>query len=167
MSYDFQLEKYIAQNAPSGLNFIGVFPHNLLPKNPPMGSCLIANYSNSNQNGTHWVALMDLNTSHPKYFDSYGFDSDDLRLLLSRQSSFTRYLRDHTTPGGRVHFNEFEFQALESNTCGEYAVKAILDGQPMIDGVINPKWSKYVTSDNSKLNDKMILREIRLRHIKS
>lgn len=166
MSFDFQLERYVKKNARAGLNFLGVFAHDLLPTHPPYGSCLIANYSNSNQQGTHWVALLDIGTKNPKYFDSYGFDPDDLRLLLSRQSSFTKYLKIHTERGGKVHYNEFELQALEANTCGEYAVKAVLDGQPSLNGIINPKWTKYVSSDNSKLNDQMIRKEIQLRHFK-
>jgi len=167
MSFDFQLSTYVRKHATKGLNFLGCFAHDLLPTHPPVGSCLIANYSNSNQEGTHWVALMDLNTKSPKYFDSYGFDPDDLRLLLSRQSTFINYLKRNTAKGGKVHYNEFEFQALESDTCGEYAVKAILDGQPMVNGVVNHKWKAYIASDNSRANDKLIRREIKLRHIRT
>jgi hypothetical protein len=166
MSYDFQLNSYVKSHAKAGLNFLGVFAHDQLPTHPPVGSSLIVNYSNSNQEGTHWVALMDLGTNNTKYFDSYGFDPDDLRLLLSRQSTFIRYLKRHTARGGKVHYNEFEFQALESDTCGEYAVKAVLDGQPMLNGIANPKWQKYIASDNSQMNDKMIRKEINLRRLK-
>ena len=166
MSYDTQLNTYIRQHASKGINFLGCFAHDLLPTHPPVGSCLIANYSNSNQEGTHWVALMGLGTKQVFYFDSYGFDPDDLRLLLSRQSSFINYLKRHTAKGGKIHYNEFEFQALESDTCGEYSVKAILDGQPMVNGVLNPKWKPYIASDNSVMNDKMIRKEIKLRSIK-
>lgn len=165
-TYDFQLDRYIKEHAKPDTHFLGVFPHDHLPTHPPPGSSLIANYSNSNQQGTHWVALMDLNTKNVKYFDSYGFDADDLRLLLSRQSQFINYLRQHVVRGGRVHYNEMELQALEADTCGEYSVKAVLDGLPMLNGVANPKWARYLASDNSKTNDKMILKEIKLRHIR-
>ena len=165
-TYDFQLNKYVRLHASTGLNFLGVFPHDHLPTHPPAGSCLIANYSNSYQQGTHWIAMMDLGTRAPCYADSYGFDPDDLRLLLSRQSRFIDYLKTHTAKGGRVHFNEIELQALEADTCGEYACKFVLDGLPMKSGVVNSKWQRYVASDSSKVNDAMIKKEIRLRNLR-
>ena len=84
--------------------------------------------------------MRNLGTKDVEYFDSYGFDYDDLRLLLSRQTNFTGYLKQHTEKGGKIHSNEIELQCLEGDQYEEYAVKFILDGLPMKRGVVNKKW---------------------------
>ena len=82
MSYDYQLEDYLRKRVKDG-SFLGIFAHDLLPEQVPRGSSLIANYSNHDQEGTHWVGMRNLGTKDVEYFDSCGFDYDDLRLLLS------------------------------------------------------------------------------------
>lgn len=166
MSYDIQLYKYLERNMKDFNNFLGVFPSDKLPKNPPKNSSLIANYSSSEQRGTHWVAISGLNTDKVFFFDSYGFDPDDENLLLSTQSQFINYIKNNMAKGGRYYINPYEFQSLAADTCGEYAVKFILDGMPQINDKINKKWDKYIQSVNSKENDQMIKKEINLRNIK-
>jgi hypothetical protein len=163
MSYDYQLEDYLRKRVKDG-SFLGVFAHDLLPEQVPRGSSLIANYSNHDQEGTHWVGMRNLGTKDVEYFDSYGFDYDDLRLLLSRQTNFTGYLKRHTEKGGRIYVNEIELQCLEGDQCGEYAVKFILDGLPMKRGVVNKKWREYFVEDAScGENDRRIRREVGVR----
>jgi hypothetical protein len=166
MSYDYQLYKYLEKNMKGFNNFLGIFPSDKLPKNPPPNSSLIANYSSSDQAGTHWIAISGLNSDKVYFFDSYGFDPDDENLLLKTQSKFVNYIKNNIKKGGRYYINPLELQSLDADTCGEYAVKFILDGMPQIDDKVNKKWDKYVNSLSSKQNDIMIKKEINLRNIK-
>ncbi len=136
MSYDYQLEDYLRKRVKDG-SFLRIFAHDLLPERVPRGSSLLVSYSNHDQEGTHWVGMRNLGTKDVEYFDCYGFDYDDLQLLLSRQTIFTGYLKWHTEKGGRIHVNENELQCLEGDQCGEYAVTFVLDGLPMKRGVVN------------------------------
>jgi hypothetical protein len=163
MSYSGQLESYLLSKRVPG--FLGVFASDQLPKNPQPGSSLIVNYSSSGQQGTHWVAMRNLNTNKPEYFDSYGMEPDDEDILLSRQTNFKGYLKSHSK--GPVHRNDIDLQHTTSNVCGEYAVKFVMDGNPMMkdNETINPKWKKYVLSNSATKNDKWIKEEIKLRHL--
>mgnify|MGYP006414622591 CR=1 FL=1 len=160
MSYDSEINYYLK---PKVKHFLGCFASNQLPTNPPHGSSLIVNYSKSDQRGTHWVAMRNLNTSNVQFFDSYGFDADAEDIILSVHTNFVRYLKKNSKNNRYVH-NELNLQHIESDTCGEYSAKFIKDGLPMNkNGVINKKWEKYVKSNNLNKNNKMILNEIRLR----
>jgi len=168
MSYDYQLYKYLESKMDPDKfkNFLGVFPSDKLPNKMPENSFLIANYSKSNQNGTHWIAISGLNSNKVEYFDSYGFDPDDENLILSTQSKFIEYIKKHMKKNGKYYINPLELQSLEADTCGEYAVKFLLDGMPQEKDKINKKWDKYINSVSSKENDKNIKQEIKLRNIK-
>lgn len=163
MSYSGQLETYLLSKNIKG--FLGVFASDQLPRNPPIGSSLIANYSSSTQPGTHWIAMRNLKTNNAEYFDSYGMEPDDEDLLLSRQTNFKGYLKANSS--GTVHRNDIDLQHTTSNVCGEYACKFIMDGNPMMkdNKTINPKWRKYVLSNSATKNDKWIKEEIKLRHL--
>jgi hypothetical protein len=163
MSYSGQLEKYILNQQVSG--FLGVFAADQLPNSPPAGSSLIVNYSQSNEQGTHWVAMRGLNTNACEYFDSYGMEPDDEDILLSRHTQFKAYLQRNSK--GAWHRNDIDLQHTTSNVCGEYACKFITDGNPMMkdNKTINPKCKKYVLSNSATKNDKWIQQEIKLRHL--
>lgn len=160
MSYDYQIEDYLK---PKNKNFLGCFASDELPKNPPVNSCLIVNYSKHSQDGTHWVAMMNLNTNNVMFGDSYGFEPDGEDLLLSRQTNFHNYLIRHSNNNRYTH-NEYNLQDVNSDCCGEYCCKFIIDGLPADrTGKVNAKWRKYIEVNDPQKADKMILQEIRIR----
>jgi hypothetical protein len=162
MSYDYEINNYLKSKKAN--HFLGCFASDELPQNPPYDSSLIVNYSKSHERGTHWVAMKHLNTNHVKYFDSYGFEPDSDDIFLSVHTLFEKYIKKHSKNNKPYENNELNLQDVEADTCGEYAVKSILDGLPMSkSGIINKKWTKYVKSNDVKKNDKWILQEIKLR----
>ena len=163
MTTNMQIEHYL-KNQP---HFIGVYASNTLPHNPPVGSSLIVNYSDSNSGGSHWVAMRNLNTSNVEFFDSYGFDADQDDLILSVHTKFKDYLKKHSK-NKNYKVNRINFQCSTSDVCGEYATKFIKDGLPELvkNGrvVVNPKWKQYVLkSDKCAIADRWIRHEIKLR----
>lgn len=159
MSFDYQIEGYLKNQE----HFIGCFPADELPSNPPKGSSLIVNYSPAGDGGTHWVAMRNLGTHNAQYFDSYGFEPDSEDMILKTKTEFKKYMKHHSI--GKYKYNNVNIQSLYSDVCGEYASKFIKDGLPIDDGRINHKWLSYVRSSSADENDKRIRREIKLRHI--
>lgn len=86
------------------LNFLGVFPNNLLPNRLRVGQCLIANLQNSNQPGSHWVgAYYDPNYGKI-YIDSFG---------APPTTQMSRFLREY-------RYLNIDFQEFTSERCGEF-----------------------------------------------
>ena len=162
MSTNFQLEHYLRNEK----GFLGVYPSDKLPKNPPSGSSLIANYSKAGERGSHWVAMSGLNTIHTEYFDSYGFEADDDDLLLGETTSFENYLKNNSI-NGKYTTNKIELQSLNSDVCGEYAAWFIKYGLPELyynnKVIVNPKWRDFIKQNNSYMNDKLIKKLVGIR----
>lgn len=74
-------------------------------------SLFVCNTDNSDQPGTHWVAIYFSTDQKCEYFDSYGilplFD-DVMHKLLSIDSNFK--------------YNSFTLQSLDTNVCGMYCI---------------------------------------------
>jgi len=162
MTTNFQLENYLRNEK----GFLGVFPSDKLPKYPPSGSSLIANYSKSGERGSHWVAMRGLNSIHTEYFDSYGFQADDDDLLLGETTNFENYLKNNSI-NGKYTTNKIELQSLNSDVCGEYSAWFIKNGLPELfynnKVIINPKWREFIKQNNSYMNDKLIKKIVGIR----
>ena len=159
MSYDYQLIEYLK---PKKKGFLGIFAADTLPVNPPSGSSLIVNYSKQHQEGSHWVAMDNLNTNNVLFFDSFGYDADEDDLILSVHTNFKKYLLKNSLNKNYTH-NEYNLQHIESDVCGQWCCKFILDGLPANrQGTINPKWKKYVQVNSPEEADKLIRKEIKL-----
>lgn len=143
---------------------MGCFPSDKLPSNPPTGACLIANYSPSDDGGSHWVGMKNLNTHNVEYFDSYGFEPDSEDMIISVETNFKQYLKSNST-NGKYDYSNMNIQNLKSDVCGEYCCKFIRDGLPIKKGRLNQSWKKYVQSNSTHENDKNIRQEIKIRHI--
>ena len=162
MTTNFQLNNYLRNEN----GFLGCFPSNKLPKNPPSGSSLIVNYSKAGERGSHWVAMRNLNTFDVQYYDSYGFDPDDEDLLLGETTNFKEYLKTNSQ-NGKYTVNKLNFQSLTSDVCGEYAAYFVKYGMPEINNngrvTINPKWKEFIKQNNSILNDRLIKKIVGIR----
>jgi len=74
-------------------------------------SLFVCNTDNSNQPGTHWVAIYFSELGKCEYFDSYGLPplfSDVTQKLLKIDQTFT--------------YNEKRLQSFQTNVCGTYSI---------------------------------------------
>ena len=60
------------------------------------------------------------------YFDSFGLAPDAEDNILHDRTRFGQWLRSHST--GPIRWNEFDFQSLADNTCGQWATTFIKIG---------------------------------------
>ena len=106
--YDYELNK-IMNKYP---NYLGTFSHDEIPKlKNELFSCII-NYHNTNQKGSHWVAIFN----HPddpyiQFFDSYGIVPSDTIQYKCRQ-----YINK------QIQYSTHRIQNLNSSYCGLYCV---------------------------------------------
>ena len=155
MSTNFQIDAYLRPRVP---NFIGVYPADKLPSlnRVPPNSCLVANMSGRNEQGTHWIALMHLMDPHepPIGFDSYAL-LDQLNSIVGTHADFHDYLKKASQLAGHngvYHVNRQELQCVvdthghPSDVCGEYACYACLKQtlpQDPNTGAITPEWRQH------------------------
>ena len=52
-------------------HYLGTFPSDKLPFPTRFPSCFIANLDNSNQPGSHWVAVYLTKTGKAEFYDTY------------------------------------------------------------------------------------------------
>lgn len=124
-STNVQIENYIKDHYKG--RFLGCFYADCLPKKLPPNASLIANYSDQGQEGTHWVALGNLNQDNGKpsfYFDSFGKRPDGADGILNKKTYFLDYIKKNSR--NRFSNNKENLQAPTSDTCGEYATYAIV-----------------------------------------
>jgi hypothetical protein len=94
--------------------FLGCAAHDQLVglSAPRTGASVVMNLQNSNQPGSHWVALY-FGPSTAEYFDSFGLPPDDRALDYMRRS------------GKKVMWNNEKLQLNSSDECGYYALDYI------------------------------------------
>jgi len=109
MLTNFDLED-IAKNA--GLDLIGVFSKDLLPKERVVGSYIINLQDSDDGNGTHWVAFKIFPNKKCCYFDSYG---------LSMPTDVNEFLM----PFKPVATNNRAIQDIKSIKCGYFCLSFI------------------------------------------
>jgi len=115
--------KEAAQGAPG---FLGVFSSDNLPTRFEPGESLIANYDAKDRPGSHWIAMKRAPDGSGLYFDSFGLPPDAEDSILHDRTAFGKWLRSHSN--GQIRFNEFDFQSLADNTCGQWATTFVKIG---------------------------------------
>lgn len=168
MSSNIQIENYMRKNFKG--DFLGCFNADDLPNNPPPSSNLIANYSDKDDadGGTHWVAMINLNPDNGEpalFFDSYGGDADFEDIVLRKKTNFKNYMNRHS--GGSYGHNNINIQSRDGDSCGHYAVHAIMTQSiPSLTGQkrsYNTAWKDFTSSFNTpEENDKLIKERIKL-----
>ena len=94
---------------------------------PDRPCCFLANYDPSNQAGSHWVAFLLNSGGKNQYFDSFGFDADFDDKILGDKTQFRQFL--NTVSNNKPYwFNTFDYQSLQSTTCGTWASVWIFKG---------------------------------------
>jgi len=125
-STNHQIENYIKKHYKG--RFMGCFYADCLPRLLPPNASLIANYSNQGEEGTHWVAIGNLNQDNGKpsfYMDSFGKKPDGADSILNKKTDFLEYIKRNSR--NRFSNNKENLQAPTSDTCGEYATYAIVN----------------------------------------
>lgn len=163
MSSNIQINKYMNKHF-NGC-FLGCFSADDLPHNPPPNSNLIANYSGDEDGGTHWVAMINLNSDNGNptlYFDSYGGDPDFQDIVLEKETNFKNYMNRHSR--GNYAHNNINIQSRDGTTCGHYCVYAILKQSiPALTGQkrsANIHWKNFTSPFNSPEDNDKLIREI-------
>lgn len=167
-SSNIEIDNYMKKHFDG--KFLGCFYADKLPHNPPPNSNLIANYSDSddNDNGTHWVAMINLNSDNGNptlYFDSFGGDCGFEDIVLEKDTNFKRYMERHSR--GNYARNNVNIQSRDGTTCGHYCVYAILKQSiPLLTGQkrsANPAWKDFTSPFNEpEDNDRRIRQLVKL-----
>lgn len=156
MTSNIQLENYM-KHKKTFAPFKGVFSSDKLPelkeKEP---FCAIVNYDPSNKQGSHWCGIAYYNST-PMWFDSYGMKPDADDIVLDDTTHFSKFLKKHSG-GKEIKYNKRDFQALESSTCGLWAVLFCLYGLP---NETNKPWV-YFKKQNQKYNDELVKKMINI-----
>ncbi len=97
------------------LKFFGVFPRDKAPACAEVASypaCLIVNADNSNEAGSHWLALLYVTAMHAEFFDSYGLKPEF-------------YSLEHLLPSATNAITDLsvvQLQSDDSDVCGHYCI---------------------------------------------
>ena len=159
---DVELSKFGNNNKlykPFG-RFLGVFPSDKLPIiNKPC--CLIVNYDDSTEGGSHWVSMAFPVSKDPIYFDSYGKPPEFFEHLLNVDVDFKIYLKNNSN-NGEFKYNKFNFQSYNNDACGEYFLIFLKYGPPSNVGIINKTWNaiKLIKPPN---RDKYVIKFMNVR----
>ncbi len=147
MISNFDLET-IAED--EGLDLIGVFSKDLLPKEKVAGSYIVNLQDYDDGNGTHWVAFKLFTNGKCCYFDSFGMpmpqDVNKWTMKFKPVATSNRHIQD-----------------IKSQLCGYFCLAFIeyfMDIDPKKEDVFE-KFDDFLNcfSNNTKLNDK-ILKEL-------
>ena len=138
-------------------HFVGTFPRDKIPLVAQRPCSYVINLDDSNNDGSHWVALYVDNENNATYFDSYGRPPlphcKDILNILSKLSQ------------KQWKYNDLQYQNELSNVCGYYCTLfLILRGE----GVTLNEFQK-IFSRNSTYNDcfvKEIVHNYIQKHVK-
>jgi hypothetical protein len=157
-STNTQIENYIKKHYKG--RFLGCFYADCLPKLLPPNASLIANYSNMGQEGTHWVALGNLNQDNGKpsfYFDSFGRAPDGADNILNKKTFFLDYIKKNSR--NRFTNNKANLQAPTADTCGEYATFAIC--QQCVPHMEHPDpWKSFLQYHSTPESNDILIRKL-------
>lgn len=130
---------YILKNVK---NFKGTYCRDQLPIMPKKPFSLVINTDPCSEPGEHWVAIIVNKDKTGEYFDSFG--------LPPLHKDLWEYM-ENQCPSGWI-FNQFTFQSLGSDTCGNYCIlyiKSISKGYKYIDFL-------SIFTKNTIFNDKIV-----------
>lgn len=94
-------------------HFLGVFALNTIPTRMKAKSCLIFNLDKSNEEGSHWLALIHTKKNYYELFDSLGVKIEQIRPFLKFSKPILLY-------------NTGVFQSSSTSTCGLYSLYYIV-----------------------------------------
>ena len=97
-----------------GERYIGTFPLNSPPFYLKPNTCFIINTQSANLPGEHWLAV-NITYTNIELFDPFG---------LYYPSSLVNYL---TRSSKHVTFNRKQYQDFNTNLCGYYCLKWLVD----------------------------------------
>jgi len=156
MSWTDQLDNWCRPRVPG---YLGAFPSDIaVTKTLKPGECMIANYSDSKNNGAedgHWIAMLRLDNGSGYFFGSYGKQSWEANKLLNTHAEFHKYMAHHFAENWTR--NKRDYQALNDDSCGHYAAYCCLTKGPDQ----NPQAWKMFTG-NKKRNDRIIKQLVQL-----
>lgn len=101
-----------ADRAVEELNFLGVFPIDLIPMSAQkFPCCMVINTKPHDHPGEHWVAVVKTEDRKGIFFDSYGvppYNLPEIGDVLNNCNEWT--------------FNDIPLQSLYSTVCGQYVI---------------------------------------------
>ena len=115
--------------------FIGVYSSDNLPNPALFNYSFIVNYDGEDKPGSHWVGFKSTN-GKLKYFDSFGNPPDEDDLILHDKTHFKNWLYERDR---KYEFNQFDYQSLNQNTCGEWSAMFIKSPQQLNRARLIPK----------------------------
>jgi hypothetical protein len=98
---------------PSKINFLGVFPKDIVPRitnDTRFPACPIVNSDPSSKPGTHWLAVLYTDESHCEFFDTFAFPPSFYGL--------SKLFRNIISP----MFVDSPIQSSDSHLCGHYCI---------------------------------------------
>ena len=113
----FEFHQYINAFPMLKKQFKGIFSIDTLPKSLKLRQFLICNTDLSSGSGQHWFVLLKNSPKSLECFDSLGVSFEKKELL----EKFCKIRRIE-----ELEFNETSFQAINSNSCGLYAIYYII-----------------------------------------
>lgn len=125
-------------------SYLGTFSHDAVPTfHANKRQSAIINYNNSNQLGSHWVAIYnDPTKKYIEFFDSFGVVPS---AIIQKKMRATKK---------RILYNTSSIQPKDSNKCGFYTYLYIImreRGMPPYDIIYQ------FTPNNSEENDRILI----------
>lgn len=108
--FGHQINAILRKNDSTKKYYVGCYPADKIPSIKNYPSSFVVNMDNSNEPGSHWVAMFLPNKEHVYYFDSFG--------LIPQNANISKYLKHFK----HVTRQTFVIQSLTSNVCGVYVV---------------------------------------------
>ena len=115
--WNHQLDKYAKGAALP--NYTQAVPIDHLEFGGSFPQCRIVNYSRSEEEGTHWVAIYFPHRHLGIYIDSYGLAPDSLTFRLGDETPLRNALAKVT---GRVIYNNVQLQDPNTAVCRYYCI---------------------------------------------
>lgn len=108
--YAWQIDKTLSRDANVSPYFLGCFPADCIPKSTAnYPHCMVINFDESGQPGSHWVAAYVQSPHQVEYFDS---------LALPPNASIAKFLAGFS----KRTMNPTPLQSSRSSVCGRYAI---------------------------------------------
>lgn len=108
-----QIEKILKRDPKVSKYFLGCFSANTIPSKPCASRlypyCAVVNTDNSNEPGTHWIAIYVSNSTNIEYFDSFALQPNEI-------------IQDYLSQFSNIKHSKVQLQTINSTVCGQYAI---------------------------------------------